>query len=90
MSITTMPAAHRVSLQAARQKYPHQSVPSPCVGVCKIDQAKGWCSGCYRSLDEIAGWSRLPDHDKRRLWVLVEARQAACLEGAIGLPGSQP
>ena len=27
---------------------------SPCTGVCKIDKTSGWCSGCLRSLGEIA------------------------------------
>jgi hypothetical protein len=30
-------------------------VASPCVGVCVID-GDGWCEGCGRTLDEIAGW----------------------------------
>ena len=31
---------------------------SPCIGVCNIGP-RGWCRGCYRTLDEIAGWMRL-------------------------------
>ena len=30
---------------------------SPCTGVCRIDERTGWCEGCLRTLDEIAGWS---------------------------------
>lgn len=89
MNVSASPAVPRVSLQAAQRKYPHLSVPSPCVGVCKMDAEKGWCSGCYRSLEEIAGWSRMPDSDKRRLWVQVEARQAAALGEAISRPEVQ-
>nr|WP_299645950.1 DUF1289 domain-containing protein [Sphingomonas bacterium] len=29
---------------------------SPCVGVCVIEDASGWCEGCGRTIDEIAGW----------------------------------
>jgi predicted Fe-S protein YdhL (DUF1289 family) len=32
---------------------------SPCIGVCRIDQATGWCEGCWRTLDEIADWPLL-------------------------------
>jgi uncharacterized protein len=36
-------------------------VASPCVNVCEMDAATGWCAGCLRSIDEIAGWSRLSE-----------------------------
>ena len=50
-------------------------MPSPCVGVCKMDTNKGWCSGCYRTLDELALWSRATDAAKLAVWALVEQRQ---------------
>ena len=31
------------------------SVASPCIGVCVMAE-HGWCEGCGRTLDEIAGW----------------------------------
>ena len=31
---------------------------SPCINICALDE-QGYCLGCYRSLEEIAGWSRL-------------------------------
>ena len=34
---------------------------SPCTGVCRIDERTGWCEGCLRTLDEIAGWSAFDD-----------------------------
>jgi predicted Fe-S protein YdhL (DUF1289 family) len=33
---------------------------SPCVNVCVMDAASGWCRGCARSLGEIAGWGGAP------------------------------
>ena len=30
------------------------AVPSPCIAVCRMDAATGWCEGCLRTLDEIA------------------------------------
>ncbi|MEJ2409689.1 MAG: DUF1289 domain-containing protein [Novosphingobium sp.] len=32
------------------------AVSSPCTGVCRIDPQTGWCLGCRRTMDEIAGW----------------------------------
>lgn len=52
-------------------------VPSPCINVCRMDERSGWCVGCFRSLDEIAAWSRLDDERRRALWQrLPERRQA--------------
>jgi uncharacterized protein len=31
---------------------------SPCINVCVLD-AEGACSGCGRTLDEIARWGRM-------------------------------
>ncbi len=38
---------------------------SPCIDVCRMDAATGWCEGCLRTLDEIAAWSVLSDEEKR-------------------------
>ena len=51
------------------------SVPapnSPCINVCNIGPA-GWCSGCYRTIEEIAGWVRL---DAAGQWAVVRACEA--------------
>jgi predicted Fe-S protein YdhL (DUF1289 family) len=29
---------------------------SPCINVCVLDQASGTCTGCGRTIDEIARW----------------------------------
>jgi predicted Fe-S protein YdhL (DUF1289 family) len=52
-------------------------LPSPCVSVCRMDDALGLCAGCLRSIDEIAGWSRADDALRRVIWQRVAAR-AAC------------
>ena len=53
-------------------------LPSPCTGVCLIDEAAGWCSGCRRTLDEIAAWSSAPPAFKRE--VLARLAERACAE----------
>ena len=52
-------------------------VPSPCVNVCRIDERRGWCAGCRRTLDEIAAWSRLDDAGKAAVWARLAERRAA-------------
>lgn len=53
-----------------------QNVPSPCISLCRMSEANGLCEGCFRTLDEIAQWSRLGDADKRSVWALIEQRAA--------------
>jgi predicted Fe-S protein YdhL (DUF1289 family) len=42
------------------------AVPSPCISVCAMDEATGWCEGCLRTLDEITSWGAM-DEDAKRL-----------------------
>lgn len=66
-----------LTLQQARTQRPGTGVPSPCVSVCQMDPASGLCRGCWRTLDEIAGWGQLGDADKLLIWGRIEARQTA-------------
>ena len=50
-------------------------VPSPCIDVCQMHEATGWCAGCLRTLDEIAGWSRFDDASKQAVWRDLETRR---------------
>jgi len=50
-------------------------VPSPCVDVCRMDAASGWCEGCLRTLDEIGAWSTLGDDAKRAVWARLTERR---------------
>jgi predicted Fe-S protein YdhL (DUF1289 family) len=40
-------------------------VASPCINVCQMHAASGWCVGCLRTLDEIAAWGGMSDAGKR-------------------------
>jgi predicted Fe-S protein YdhL (DUF1289 family) len=52
-------------------------VASPCIDVCRIDAASGYCEGCRRSLEEIASWSAYGPAEKRAVLALLPARKAA-------------
>jgi uncharacterized protein len=45
---------------------------SPCLNICTLDE-RGVCRGCYRTLDEIAGWTRMTPADQ---WATVERADA--------------
>jgi predicted Fe-S protein YdhL (DUF1289 family) len=55
--------------------------PSPCINVCRMDEATGWCDGCLRTIDEIAGWSSFDDEQKRAVWQAIDARHAQLMAG---------
>ena len=53
---------------------PHAAVSSPCIMVCTVDGKSGLCLGCYRTLQEIARWSRLPEPERQRLMEILPLR----------------
>jgi predicted Fe-S protein YdhL (DUF1289 family) len=60
----------------ARSAQTAQPVPSPCRNVCHMDAASGYCEGCLRTIEEIAGWSAMADDDKRSIWAELPQRAA--------------
>lgn len=50
---------------------------SPCIGVCVIDEAKGLCTGCVRTLDEIAAWGSASEDHRAGVWAALPSRAAA-------------
>lgn len=60
--------------QVLAEPVPH--VPSPCVSVCVMNPQTNVCEGCWRSLEEIGAWSRLPDETRRLVWQRIQQRLA--------------
>ena len=53
------------------------AVESPCINVCRMDPATGLCVGCLRTIDEIAGWAKASDAERRAVLVRLGQRRAA-------------
>jgi predicted Fe-S protein YdhL (DUF1289 family) len=52
--------------------------PSPCISVCQMDAATGYCIGCTRTIDEIRDWIiSTPDERHRILNRIAERRAMA-------------
>ena len=51
-----------------------QEVESPCVKICIIHPEARLCTGCLRSMDEIAGWSRMTPQERRAIMDELPAR----------------
>ncbi len=43
---------------------PPPPIKTPCVKVCVVDGESGLCMGCYRKLNEVAGWARMTDTER--------------------------
>ena len=55
-------------------------VPSPCINVCRMAADTGLCSGCGRTLEEIAAWSSMGEERKREVWRRLATRREALRE----------
>jgi uncharacterized protein len=55
-------------LEKARELDASDFVPSPCISVCRMDPDSEVCEGCFRTLEEIAAWSRASEEEKRTIW----------------------
>jgi predicted Fe-S protein YdhL (DUF1289 family) len=49
--------------------------PSPCVGVCRIDESSGYCVGCARTSQEIASWRTASAEALSKIWSELTARR---------------
>ena len=53
------------------------TLDTPCIQVCVVDPATRLCTGCGRTLAEIAQWSRLDAVERRRIMAELPERLRA-------------
>lgn len=53
----------------------NETVLSPCIGVCAMNEATGLCEGCYRTIDEIRDWWDLDAGQRAEVMAKLEQRQ---------------
>lgn len=53
------------------------TIESPCILVCAIDQATGYCFGCGRTGAEIADWIAMGAVERRAVMERLPERLAA-------------
>jgi predicted Fe-S protein YdhL (DUF1289 family) len=46
----------------------------PCINICVLDEARGTCVGCGRTVAKIAAWATLSDTERRALMAALPAR----------------
>jgi len=49
-------------------------IETPCIKVCVLDPASGFCTGCRRTLREIAAWGSMPDEMRSKIMADLPAR----------------
>jgi predicted Fe-S protein YdhL (DUF1289 family) len=52
-------------------------IRSPCVDVCQMNPFTGLCRGCFRTLDEIAGWLDFSAFEKLEVLKRLDERRPA-------------
>ena len=53
------------------------AIESPCIRVCSIEPDTGLCTGCGRTLSEIAGWIGMSVAERRAIMASLPTRLAA-------------
>ena len=66
-----------------------KAIATPCVQVCVVDGASGLCLGCFRTLPEIAGWTRFSDAERAQLMAELPSRKSRIAPEKLGLLGPQ-
>jgi hypothetical protein len=56
------------------QVWKRDEIESPCVRVCVVHPEARICTGCHRTTDEIAGWSRMTPDERRAVMAALPGR----------------
>ena len=54
-----------------------QHIESPCISVCQLDSTSGFCTGCFRTRDEIAIWGRADSATRLAILDAIRERRVA-------------
>jgi predicted Fe-S protein YdhL (DUF1289 family) len=49
-------------------------ISSPCINLCVIEPDSGYCMGCGRTRDEIAGWISLSPSQREGIMSVLDDR----------------
>ncbi|MCW5732288.1 MAG: DUF1289 domain-containing protein [Alphaproteobacteria bacterium] len=52
-------------------------IPSPCIGICRLDARGKYCVGCFREIAEIVAWPRAGAGQRRAILAAIESRREA-------------
>ena len=58
-------------------------IASPCVKVCVMDAEQRYCTGCLRTLAEIAGWGEMSENERAAVLAQLPARCSDVAEVSV-------
>ena len=64
---------------------PPRAIKTPCIKVCVVDGESGLCLGCFRRLNEVAGWARLTDAEREQIMAELPSRRSLVRPEKLGL-----
>ena len=76
--------------RAERLRQLAEGPPSPCIAVCRINDATRLCYGCFRSIDEIRDWIIMPPAERQKLLVELKQRRMAQAPATQGGHAAHP
>jgi len=56
------------------------SIWTPCIKVCFVDPDSAMCVGCFRTLSELAQWTKLSDAERETIGGILPERKKKYLE----------
>jgi predicted Fe-S protein YdhL (DUF1289 family) len=56
---------------------------SPCISICRLDGQTGLCTGCLRTMEEIASWSALTPDQRHIVLARVAERGRSTSEVTV-------
>jgi predicted Fe-S protein YdhL (DUF1289 family) len=59
------------------------NIDSPCINLCQLDDSH-ICRGCFRSLAEIARWTKMSDAEKAQINLRLAALREKCASAKLG------
>lgn len=52
-----------------------QTIPSPCISICLLDETDSFCIGCFRTIDELRDWCIMDAEQKTKVLEELEGRK---------------
>ena len=57
-------------------EYESEKIITPCIKKCVMNR-EGYCTGCLRTMREIAGWAEMTNEERQRVMERLAERKAA-------------
>ena len=70
-------ARRNARLAKGAAPWQREGPPSPCVKVCRFEEAGRWCAGCFRTAAEIRDWPILEPAARKAVLARLPARRNA-------------